>query len=950
MPAQDQEAFSQKDAERKTDTTSRVRVEEQAGPSRAQPVRQGYCGYCKLMYSSLDQHISSTRHRGSVRASARCLNTLSSVSSSQTSSLMERFLQDVLQHHPHSYNDTRPSHADLPSLSYPLVPREELTELCESNADSRSLGTREDLPSSDEASCQLLSKQEVDVAMTTDEPSWSGNRLGGEADQERLSSPVPEQDTGRTRMERVCIASSAAHARPPSSHTHVCPPDTHVNMPHTHSQIQDTQRHTPLSDTHKHTSSPDKHTHTPLPDMNKQIPPADTNTHTQLPGRHTHTPLLDTHTHTASQSPAPPPSVHRKAHRKTNRRNSSSSSSTSHQPNPHLQLTSTPKPGTQDMTWATWERERRDTRREEAFHSEKPDPMEETIEEVIQAHCYGRTCDPCQQGDTESFYFSLPDSLGSAESQDWVDAVQVALERGAIHTESHPTLMATPPLTRGLVKQVGEGWDATCLMEAQVDLEDQVYSHQLDTALHVGRREEEEGYRARPIEEILPSPLHIPPSFRGKTWAQIEREDEEKVESLVQQFRQGRFICYFDTESLARYGRRSHNRKGHDTKEEARSEPDVLPLLEHDEEVTPRVKTKPGKRRVFRLASRCQVVKVSHGTQTTPLFVPAVRQPAPERPALPLNGHPGNQEPGESSKEALTPEMRSKGGSLHLPTSYSHIITPLQPRTSVVYLLCSPDTPVASDHTPPPGPTPKRCRKRRRPLEHDLQGLKVKYKRLPVRFYDAANNCILKSPPKGFLPPSCSTAATKATVVRQLFRSLSPQLNAQTPGEEGTDRKRSRGSVASGSQQEESPGVKLQRSSDMPPPPFSGNSLSNGGHHLLGTLSPDSAQTSKQEVSGRRGKGVRGGVSKKTPSMKAGRPGKVRWGRREKKRARRGVPRRAVDSRRTPAPKSPVKTSPPATRTTQHTASSSYRPASITPTNSRSLRTRKLRGCPCCKS
>lgn len=89
-------------------------------------------------------------------------------------------------------------------------------------------------------------------------------------------------------------------------------------------------------------------------------------------------------------------------------------------------------------------------------------------------------------------------------------------------------------------------------MDAQVDVEDRVYSQQLDSALHGLGDRKEEGFWTLPIEEVRPAPERIPESFRGKTWTQIQQEDEEKVERLVRQFRGGRFICYFDTESLAR--------------------------------------------------------------------------------------------------------------------------------------------------------------------------------------------------------------------------------------------------------------------------------------------------------------------------------------------------------------------------------------------------------------
>lgn len=112
-----------------------------------------------------------------------------------------------------------------------------------------------------------------------------------------------------------------------------------------------------------------------------------------------------------------------------------------------------------------------------------------------------------------------------------------------------------PPHTPVQVRGQAEGQDLGHLMDVQVDLEDQVYSHQLESTLHgehkTGGRQDQ-GFWTLPIEEVLPVPAYIPESFRGKTWAQIEQEDEEKVEHLVQQFRRGRFICYFDSESLAR--------------------------------------------------------------------------------------------------------------------------------------------------------------------------------------------------------------------------------------------------------------------------------------------------------------------------------------------------------------------------------------------------------------
>lgn len=94
-----------------------------------------------------------------------------------------------------------------------------------------------------------------------------------------------------------------------------------------------------------------------------------------------------------------------------------------------------------------------------------------------------------------------------------------------------------------------EGAELRRLMDAQVHLQDKVYSQQLDATL---QRSRAPGGGAKLPEEALPTQPYIPACFRGKSWAQIQQEDEEKVEKLVRQFRRDTFICYFDSESLAR--------------------------------------------------------------------------------------------------------------------------------------------------------------------------------------------------------------------------------------------------------------------------------------------------------------------------------------------------------------------------------------------------------------
>ncbi|TWW63768.1 Zinc finger-containing protein 2 [Takifugu flavidus] len=585
--------------QRRAESSNRVRAEPQVGPSGSQPIRQGYCGYCRVLYTNLDQHLASLRHLDSVHISCQGSDPPSTLTTGRTrQTLMERFLHDVLQHHPHHYQDNRPSHADLPCISTPPLPGKELDEVFLSDV-NQPLGAREH-----------TSRNDPDIYHQPVNPVGGPQSVTAERIHDRLSGPSHAQ------LKRyVCTQSG---------------------------------------------------------------------------------PNVDT------------------------------------------------GPPSQLRPWCSWHKERREAQKE-VFSLDQCKLLDQTIEEVIQKCCHGVSSTSC---DEEKFFFSLPVSMDT-QSDDSDSVVQVALQ--------------TPVQVRQIEDQ-----HVSRLMEVQVDLEDQMYAQQLDAALQSQQRARdgarlEDGFWALPIEEVLPAPEHIPESFRGKTWAQIEQEDEEKVEKLVRQFRKEKFICYFDSESLARFGRRSHKKeKSYDMV--VVSDGGVLPLLDcgHDGSECAR-KTK---RRVFKLASRCQVVKVSHSTQTIQLVAPAVRQPGLEAPST------GISAPHQDTEER-TPNIRSRQC---LPRSYSKVMTPLQPGTSLVYLLCSPST---SSSTTAISPLPKRCRKKKRPPS--LPGLKVTYKHFPLQFYEPSRHRILKKPPKGYLPHQGSTSSSlPPSCVRQLFRSLSPDLNADS--------------------------------------------------------------------------------------------------------------------------------------------------------------------------
>lgn len=137
----------------------------------------------------------------------------------------------------------------------------------------------------------------------------------------------------------------------------------------------------------------------------------------------------------------------------------------------------------------------------------------------IQLRCHG-------DSETVSFHISLPASVETAE-EPWDIPVQLTSQKGC---------------------------NVTCLMDVKVDL-DPMYAAQLDSALHGEQRVDggataDQGVLCHPVRDVRPE--HALTTFRGKTWTQIVQDDEEKVVELVRQFRQGTFVCYFDSESLAR--------------------------------------------------------------------------------------------------------------------------------------------------------------------------------------------------------------------------------------------------------------------------------------------------------------------------------------------------------------------------------------------------------------
>ncbi|XP_048834412.1 DBF4-type zinc finger-containing protein 2 isoform X3 [Brienomyrus brachyistius] len=596
-----------------------------------------------------------------------------------------------------------PTHADLPSLNSHLVPREELSDLCcVLEDDGDTVGTREEMLSTDDDSRHFIFVEDT-----------GGFREKGSHESRSdiaTDTLVPSHTSRSSDGDKKKLGQN----RKPIS------------------------KHSPMKDFLHRTSF----RLVPVPPTTSTAPVCAHSS--QVP--------------TVSQPVNLPGPLHRKAHRKTDRRRNKNDSTSSSSPAPKtsksrldpLQKLEARRPAVGPSVQPSLQ----GICRVQAPLSDHSETVDNVIEAVIQKYCYGSS-DNEHQGEKDSFHLSLgsitnPDFSDSGTSVEWDVPAQTGSE------------VAKPD-----VKDLGY------LMEVHINLEDQKYKSQLDNALNLLPEEETKMGPGRTREEtdgeVLPALPHVPQSFVGKTWSQVMYEDDLKIEAMVREFREGRFRCYFESESLTKYGKGSNKQKskeGH-LVEDVRASEDIIPLMDHpeDDAFCDKGFQKKAGRRTWRLASRCQVVKVSHSTQTTTLSGPIVKSRILEKSAMSTTGC---EIPQNLSTER-TPDMKTRLCALKLPESYSKIMSPLQPKT-VVYVLSSPDS--------GPGPLkPLTIRKvgRKRKSSESETALKYKYKKTPLKYYDPLTNRILKTPPKGMVVGKPKLLPH----VRQLFRSLSPDINKE---------------------------------------------------------------------------------------------------------------------------------------------------------------------------
>ncbi|XP_076198536.1 DBF4-type zinc finger-containing protein 2 isoform X2 [Aptenodytes patagonicus] len=719
--------------------------------------RQGYCNCCHVHYSNLEQHIFSSQHR---HFTTYCRNRMG------TSSLMERFLQDVLQHHPHRYHDNRPTYDDMPLPVTPEAAR--IARLSAEEMEKKRNRDSQEISSKDQESvgeiCSSAPCLSHESTKNTSVTQAFIQKL--ERGQEHVIR-ISQQSMGICSNEKLDTLKGgqiANHSRE-GQFTAVSPVPQHFSVSpliHSSSVNHKTGKNVrrlaasnliPLSGCDK--TGMEVCNSDVL--LNPCLNPAPALVHPKCPSVSHQNPMCS-HSHslciTSGQS--------------LSKRDGLETQDETLVSDFHLRdtvgISSSLDLGTSPQLARC--KNMKTNRGDESS-------VDETIEDVILKYCHGTTSEEISFKEENNPCLTFSSLLDHTH-----------LEGSEMSFDCDAPIQAGTDLPKAARK------DIEFLKEVQISLQDKGYGTQLSSVLKSESVEKIEAVKQDVVvhteEPVLPALPHVPPSFVGKTWSQIMYEDDIKIEELVRDFREGRFRCYFDSESSANCtGKRMKKKKQKDEKknnivEGNRTESALVkalpefndalsggsdfdnPSLASDTLCNPQILKMPRKR-TWRLASRCQVVKVSHGTQTSLLNYPVAKRKMSRRESDPADQKASIVWP-ENEK---TPNMKTRLCALKLPESYSKIMSPVQPKT-VVYVLSCPEIKQCKGK---PIDIPQ-MRKNRNSTD-SKDSVRYKYKQCSFKYYDPLTNRILKMPPKS----TVGEKAKKPSHVRQLFRSLSFDAN-----------------------------------------------------------------------------------------------------------------------------------------------------------------------------
>ncbi|XP_044890313.1 DBF4-type zinc finger-containing protein 2 isoform X3 [Felis catus] len=264
------------------------------------------------------------------------------------------------------------------------------------------------------------------------------------------------------------------------------------------------------------------------------------------------------------------------------------------------------------------------------------------------------------------------------------------------------------------------------------------------------REKAKEVIEDNPDEPVLEALPHVPPSFVGKTWSQIMREDDMKINALVKEFKEGRFHCYFDDDCETRKVKKKNLNKGKkitwadvsqdtaaiqvfsDGDDNAGGISDTDDFSVALDKPSHHPTAKRPYEQSWRVASRCQAVKVSHGTQTNLTKESATKASGPE-------------EDSPTRKRLLLQKdrkMRNRVqiGTLEFPETCTKVLKPLQPN-ALVYVI-------SSNMKFQNGESFNFAKKYLGGRSSRDVSIQYKYKRRSFDYYDPLNKKIVTTPPE----------------------------------------------------------------------------------------------------------------------------------------------------------------------------------------------------------
>uniref|UniRef100_A0A452VC56 Zinc finger DBF-type containing 2 n=1 Tax=Ursus maritimus TaxID=29073 RepID=A0A452VC56_URSMA len=225
-------------------------------------------------------------------------------------------------------------------------------------------------------------------------------------------------------------------------------------------------------------------------------------------------------------------------------------------------------------------------------------------------------------------------------------------------------------------------------------------------------------------------------------------EDDMKINALVKEFKEGRFHCYFDDDCETRKIKKKNLNEGKKiTWTDASQDTATIQVLsdcddnaggisDTDDFSVALDKTshhstvkRPYYEQSWRVASRCQAVKVSHGTQTNFTNQSDAQDS-------------GQEDDSPRGKRSLLQDKKTKKkvkiGTLEFPETCTKVLKPLQPN-ALVYVI-------SSNMKFQDSETANFSKKYRTPRSRDVS-IQYKYKRSSFNYYDPLSKKIVINPP-----------------------------------------------------------------------------------------------------------------------------------------------------------------------------------------------------------